>query len=284
MNVQRFHQQTIRGLIQTTVNRTHLDLERRELISIGTTVDWNNIRSLVQGIDILFKHKINTQRERLSIENLVVDIRTRITHTIFGIANLEEFEEALARGIAAYSRYIKRNNLSQPANSGGFRQTLEEQFHLGLLENSQRDFQITYRVSRYREYKQRIIQIINQFFLNTEANPNLNRAFQAAIQDCCWCLFNYRNTPLYRTALREYIEDIYIEANRELQHQGFTIQHQGLIIQPIELIRNLEVYIRQQCTYLHFNLENNAAHLIGIVYRRRLIQRQQQAHMDQAAF
>jgi len=163
----------------------HLDLERRELISIGTTVDWNNIRSLVQGIDILFRHEINTRREKLSIENLVVDVRTRITHTISGIANLEEFEEALARGIAAYSRYIKRNNLSQPANSGGFRQTLEEQFHLGLLENSQRDFQITYRVSRYREYKQRIIQIINQFFLNTEANPNLNCAFQAAIQDCC---------------------------------------------------------------------------------------------------
>src|SRR6266487_2571826 len=204
MNVQRFHQQTIRGLIQTTVNRTHLNLERRELISIGTTVDWNNIRSLVQGIDILFRHEINTRRERLSIENLVVDVRTRITHTISGIANLEEFEEALARGIAAYSQYIKRNNLSQPANRG-FCQTLEEQFHLGLLENSQRDLQITNRVSRYLEYKQHIIQIINQFFLNNEVNPNLNRAFQAAIQDCCWCLFNYRNTSLYRTALRKYI-------------------------------------------------------------------------------
>ena len=74
MNIQRFYQQTIRGLIQTTVNRTHLNLERRELISIGITVDWNNIRSLVQGIDILFRHEINTRRERLSIENLVVDV------------------------------------------------------------------------------------------------------------------------------------------------------------------------------------------------------------------
>jgi hypothetical protein len=61
MNEQQLHQQTIRGLIQNTVNGTHLDLKRRALIPFGRTVDWTNIRSLVQGIDILFKQELNTR-------------------------------------------------------------------------------------------------------------------------------------------------------------------------------------------------------------------------------
>src|SRR3954452_18357739 len=92
MNEQQFHQQIIRGLIQTTVNGTHLDLERRALIAFGRTVNWTNIRSFIQGIDILFSQEINTRRERIAVSNLLIEVRGRITHTIPGIANLEEFE------------------------------------------------------------------------------------------------------------------------------------------------------------------------------------------------
>src|SRR5215211_9383224 len=120
MNEQQFHQQTISGLIQTTVNTTHLDLERRGLITLGTTVDWTNIRTLVQGIDILFRQRINTRRERIAVSNLIIEVRGRITSTIPGIANLEEFEEALNRGIKAYFRHIKENHIAPPAQFLGF--------------------------------------------------------------------------------------------------------------------------------------------------------------------
>jgi len=50
MNAKRFHQQTIRELIQTTVNRTLEDLVQRRLINPeddpGPVVNWDNIRSL----------------------------------------------------------------------------------------------------------------------------------------------------------------------------------------------------------------------------------------------
>ena len=197
MNEQQFHQQTIRGLIQTTINRTHLDLERRGLIAFGTVIDWTNIRTLVQGIDILFRQPLASRRERVAVDNLIIEVRGRILHTIPGIANLEEFEGALKAGIKAYSRHIRRNHVILPANHRGFRQTLEDQFRWGILEVHQRYFQIQFGIRRYIEYEQRVTEIINQFFRSVGANPNFNNhLFQSIKQECCWCLYNYRTTPL----------------------------------------------------------------------------------------
>ena len=136
MNGQRFHRDTIRGLIQTTINRTHLDLERRGLIRPGTIVDWTNIRILNQGIDLLYNQEENSRRERAALNALIIEIRTRITNTIPGISNLAEFEEALKRGIQTYSQYIKTRNLTQTQNPQGFFQTLKDQFLYGILETN----------------------------------------------------------------------------------------------------------------------------------------------------
>ena len=128
MNEQQFHQETIRGLIQTTLNRMHLDFERRSLIPLGSTVDWTNIRTLIQGIDILFRQAINSRAERTAVRNLIIEIRGRMANTIPGISNLDEFETALSNGIKAYSRHIKRHHIIPPDNFRGFQQTLEDQF------------------------------------------------------------------------------------------------------------------------------------------------------------
>src|SRR3954447_6462071 len=283
MNEQQFHQQIIRGLIQTTVNGTHLDLERRALIPFGRTVNWTNIRSFIQGIDILFNQEVNTRRERIAVSNLLIEVRGRITHTIPGIANLEEFETALSYGIKAYSRHIKRNHIVLPGNHGGFRQTLEDQFRWGILETHRKHFQIHFGIRRYIGYEQRVTEIINQFFRGVEANPNFNNPLlQSKKEECCWCLFSYRTTPLYRTTLRHYIENLYREIDQELQNQGYNDDF-------YILIRDLELYINQQCTFLHFNLEHTAATQITSVLRgftqRRRYQTQLQQHMamDQAA-
>ncbi|HVI21202.1 MAG TPA: hypothetical protein VM660_04035 [Bacillus sp. (in: firmicutes)] len=111
MNTKELHQQTIKGLIQTTVNRTHLDLERRGLIAEGTTVDWNQIRSLDREINLLFTHGVTSRREAQTIRNLIVEVRTRAITTYQGIPNTEDFEVALAKGIQVYSRHIRNNNI-----------------------------------------------------------------------------------------------------------------------------------------------------------------------------
>src|SRR4051794_30064341 len=266
MNTKELHQQTIKGLIQTTVNRTHLDLERRGLIAEGTTVDWNQIRSLDREINLLFTHGMTSRREAQSIRNLIVEVRTRAITTYQGIPNTEDFEVALAKGIQVYSRHIRDNNIRPPNNFAGFQQTLEEQFHWGILELHQRNFQLKPRLTRYRNYRRQVATIIAQFFRDNGANLIFDRLLRAAQQDCCWCLFNYKKLPLYRTTLRDYIEDIYIQADQELQRQGLDI--------PIaELVQNLETYIANQCTYLHFNLENNAAEVITAVRQRQLARR-----------
>ena len=81
MNAKRFHQQTIRGLIQITVNRTLEDLVQRRLIDTEDNqepvVNWNNIRSLDREIDFLSERGFNTRRERQTIENLITEIRLR---------------------------------------------------------------------------------------------------------------------------------------------------------------------------------------------------------------
>ena len=172
------------------------------------------------------------------------------------LTDTNAFDNSLSEGIKAYSQYIKRNNLVPPQNFVGFRQTLEEQFNWGLPSHHQRSFQINYRTSRYLEYRHNIKKLVNTFFSDNGIDITYNQTFVTAQQDCCWCLFNYKKLPLYRTILRDYIEDIYFEADQELRRQGLVIPLTGLVT-------TLEAYICEQCTYLHFNLENNAARLIS---------------------
>ena len=54
MNEREYHQHIILGLIQTTVNVTHLDLERRGLLNLRTAFNWTNLRTFKQAIDTLF--------------------------------------------------------------------------------------------------------------------------------------------------------------------------------------------------------------------------------------
>ena len=80
-----------------------MNLERRGLITEGLTVDWTGIRSLNREIDLLFTHGIASRREEHTINNLIVEVQTRAPTTYQGISNIEEFEQALAEGIRAYS-------------------------------------------------------------------------------------------------------------------------------------------------------------------------------------
>src|SRR5581483_2017279 len=105
---------------------------------------------------------------------------------------------------------------------------------------------------------------------------------QSAKQNLCWCLFYYRpNLPLYHTVLREYIETYYIALHLELQAQNnqFTV---------VGFEQTLEPYITQRCTYLHFNIENNAYTLINaavtLFAHRRRRQNNNNIGMDQGQF
>ena len=73
MNVRTFHRETIRGLIRNTVNRTHLDFERRGLLAVGIVVDWNNLRTVHQEINNLFASRIGSNREQIAVNNLIVE-------------------------------------------------------------------------------------------------------------------------------------------------------------------------------------------------------------------
>src|SRR5215212_8272861 len=107
MNTKNLHLQTIRDLIQTTVNRTHLDLERRQLIAEGLIVDWTSINSLIHEINFLYEREIRSRRERQTIDNLIIEVRLRATQTYPGLPDHRAFETSLAEGIRAYSRHIK---------------------------------------------------------------------------------------------------------------------------------------------------------------------------------
>ena len=164
MNTEQFHQQTILGLIQTTVNVTHLDLERRQLIGIGSVVDWTNIRSLTNEINSLFTREIGSRRERVAFDNIIVEIRLRANSTYEGIADTAAFEANLRRGIVTYSQHIRGQSLIPPENFAGFQQTLENQFNWGILHLHQKYFERNPRLSRYTEYTRRIGAITRQFF------------------------------------------------------------------------------------------------------------------------
>ena len=129
------------------------------------------------------------------------------------LINSDKFNKFLSEGIKAHLQHIKENNLVPPQNFIGFQQTLEEQFNWGLLSHHWRSFQINYQTSRYLEYKYRIKKLIDTFFLANRINIVHNQKFVITQQDCCWCLFNYKKLLLYRTILRNYIEDIYCETN-----------------------------------------------------------------------
>ena len=277
--IAKFHRETIRGLIQTTVNRTSLDLSRRRLIDNTVVIDWTQIRPLIQGINILYNQVTHSIPERVALNALIIEIRTRITQIIPGISNLEEFEEALTEGIKAYSRHIKENRFEPPVNFEGFQQSLEVQFKWGILEQKVNTFEVGFGIQKFQTHWQRATEIINNFFQDNGANPNFqNNNLQIAKQNCCWCLFNYRDLPLYRTVLRDYIEDLYDEVDQELQGQGYNLQLD-------ELVRTFETYINQQCTYLHFNSKSDSALKIQTIARgyiaRRLANnlRQQQPAM-----
>src|ERR1043166_8433658 len=80
MNTKEVHQQIILGLIQTTVNRTFLDLERRRLFDVtaqNQVIDWSNIRTLSNKIDWLFDSTINSRREGIILRNLIIEIRQK---------------------------------------------------------------------------------------------------------------------------------------------------------------------------------------------------------------
>ena len=273
MNVRTFHRETIRGLIRNTVNRTHLDFERRGLIAVGTVIDWNNLRTLNQEINSLFASRIGSNREQTAVNNLIIEFWLRIAHLLPIIADQNSYEDSIARGIKVYSRYIKDNQVTRATtnNNQGFFQSLEDQFKWGILETFQIGFTVNPRIRQYQEYEQRVGNLTSQHFQNQGANPHFNNLqVQDAKQNLCWCLFSYRpNFSLYRTVLREYIEAYYVTLHLELQTQNnqFTI---------IGFEQILEPYIAQRCAYLHFNIENNASLVVSAAirlfnYRRRQI-------------
>jgi len=119
-----FHQFTIRGLIQTTVNRTYIDLTRRQIIDEESVVDWTELRSLTNEINFLFEGAIDSQREANTLNNIIIEIQTRAASIYPGLANSNEFDQYLRQGIKVYSQYIRVNNLAAPQNV--IDQTLEE--------------------------------------------------------------------------------------------------------------------------------------------------------------
>ena len=278
MNSKEVHQQTIKGLIQTTINRTFLDLERRRLFDAraqNQIVDWTNTRSLTNEIDWLFDSEINSLQEEIRIRNLIVEINQRAPSIYIVLADSDAYDQALSNGIKGYSRLIKRQNftLSSPAARPSFQQTLHEQINFGILQWHQRQFEVNYRTSRYIDYRLTVRQEIDHFFQDNGANTTYNNRFIIAQQDLCWCLFNYKNLPLYRTVLRDYIETVYHEVLKELQRQQLNI--------PLTILTNrLENFIARECAHLHFNLKHNAARLIT---QRRRYQLQLRANMTMNA-
>src|SRR5688572_33326327 len=98
MNSKEFHQQTILGLIQNTINKTYLDLVRRQLIEVPIeeqVVDWTNLRTLTNEINWLFNREINSRRERLSIKNLITEVHVRAPLIYTTLTDSDAFDESL---------------------------------------------------------------------------------------------------------------------------------------------------------------------------------------------
>ena len=163
MNSKEFHLQTIL-------------LTRRNLLEVNPdaqVVNWNNLRTLTNEINWLFEREFNSRREGQTIANIIIEIHTRAPLIYTTLLDTRTYDESLTSGIKAYSRHIRRHNLTPSPNFIGFKQSLEEQFHWGILHLNYRDFQINNRTSRYLEYRIQIQEIINRFFQENGANPTI---------------------------------------------------------------------------------------------------------------
>jgi len=123
MSSKEFHYQTILGLVQNTVNRTYLDLTRRNLLEVNPdarVVNWNNLRTLTNEINWLFDRGYKTRRERQTITNIITEIHTRAPLIYTTLLDTRAFDEALKSGIKVYSQHIRRSNITPPANFIGF--------------------------------------------------------------------------------------------------------------------------------------------------------------------
>src|ERR1044071_1437460 len=107
MIVKEFHLQTIKGLVRTTVNSMHLDLERRQLIPLGSAINWTGLREFDNEINTLFNSKASSRRERQAVDNIIVEVRIRAAATYLGLSDQRAFERSLTHRIKVYSRYIK---------------------------------------------------------------------------------------------------------------------------------------------------------------------------------
>jgi hypothetical protein len=169
MNTKEVHQQVIKGLIQTNVNRTFLDLERRRLFDFYTQnqiVDWTNIRTLANEIDWLFDSAVNSTQEQIRLRNLIIEVNQRAPVIYTLLTDSDAYNQALLNGIKGYSRFIKRRNftLSTPNARPTIQQSLYEQINFGILQWHQRDLQINYRTSRYIAYRTAVLRRIDEFF------------------------------------------------------------------------------------------------------------------------
>ena len=185
-----FHQFTIRGLIQTTVNRTYIDLTRRQIIDEESVVDWTELRSLTNEINFLFEGAIDSQREAKTLNNIIIEIQTRAASIYPGLANSNEFDQYLRQGIKVYSQYIRVNNLAAPPNV--IDQTLEQQYKWGILENKDPQIFISHRVARYQELVRELRRLIQRFIRRTCTINVTSQELRTAYQHCSWCLFYYR--------------------------------------------------------------------------------------------
>ena len=169
-----FHQFTIRGLIQTTVNYTYSDLVRRQIIEEISVVDWTELRSLSNEINSLFEGAVNSPRKDNILDNILIEIRTRAASIYPGLANPDEFDQCLKRGIKVYSQYLRINNYTAPPNN--IEQTLETQYKWGILENRALRIVIKHRIRKYRELVQELRRIVQRFIRTTSASNYRPRA------------------------------------------------------------------------------------------------------------
>ena len=159
--VKAFHRETIRGLIQKTVNLTLVDLEQRSLVPIRVIIDWTYIRTLIQGIDILYEQEIGSEAEEIALRNISIEIQNRTATIQSGIFDQEGYQQSLVNGIRAYSRHIKIERLTPQPHLNGFQQTLEDQFFWGITDPYSKEYQINRDLGRYRTYTLQLTVFLN---------------------------------------------------------------------------------------------------------------------------
>src|SRR5688572_15206119 len=167
------HLSTIKGLIQTTVNLTFVDLGRRQLITDTTAIDWTNLRSLHNEINFLFSETPDSAREENTLDNLITEVHVRAANVYPGLADPDQFDQNLRQGIKIYSQYLRRRTVTSPQIR--IDQTLEEQYNWGILENCVHVSQINHRIRQYREFVSELNKIIRRAVRRIGAIYNSNR-------------------------------------------------------------------------------------------------------------